>query len=520
MKRRTLLRAGLAAPLSLGLIGPARWALGQASFSNTPFTLGVAAGSPTVDGFVIWTRLAPAPLEGGGMPDALINLRWELASDADFREPLRTGWVLTRPELAHSAHVELSGLEPGRSYWYRFTLGSWVSPIGRAATLPAADSMPSRLRVAFASCQHFEEGHFGAYRHMYRDAPDWVIFLGDYIYEYGGRPSRVRRHTGGEARTLADYRNRHAQYKTDPDLQRMHAAAPWLLTWDDHEVANDYARDQSGDMSPEFPSRRAAAYQAYYEHMPLRHAAWRAGGSELRLYGSHAFGRLAHVHLLDCRQYRSHQACPRPGRGGGQVVVANHCAELNTPSRSFLGHEQEAWLERALAESGAVWDVLGQSTLLSPAAIATAGDRRVWTDGWDGYPAARARLLGWLAARPERNAIVLGGDVHSAWAADLKKDFGQAGARAIASEFCGTSVTSRSRLTREMVAVILRDNPHLHFADPEHRGYAILDIDRARAQVTFRGLENVADPDTAVRTLARFEVRAGTPGTRRADVVG
>lgn len=200
--------------------------------------------------------------------------------------------------------------------------------------------------------------------------------------------------------------------------------------------------------------------------------------------------------------------------------MEGNCTELKTPSRSFLGHEQEAWLERALTESGAVWDVLGQSTLLSPASIAAAGGRRVWTDGWDGYPAARARLLGWLAARSDRNAIVLGGDVHSAWVADLKKDFGQTGARAIASEFCGTSITSRSHLTREMVAVILRDNPHLQFADPEHRGYAILDIDRARAQVIFRGLDNVADPDTAVRTLARFEVRTGTPGARRVDVDG
>ena len=317
-------------------------------------------------------------------------------------------------------HVEVAGLAPGRPYWYRFRLGGDVSRIGRAMTAPRAGAPLDLMRFAFTSCQHWEQGYFTAYRHMVADRPDLIIHLGDYIYEVGNwtkKPS-VRKHGSGEPKTLADYRNRYALYRTDPDLQAAHAWCPWLVTWDDHEVDNDYAGDQSERLDDPaiFLRRRAAAYQAFYEHMPLR-AESRPRGPHMQLYRRRAFGDLATFHMTDARQYRSDQACRPKNYGGGTGIV--DCAERWAPERSVFGKTQEAWLHSGLASSGTRWNVLAQATLMASLHRPTKDGRTIyWSDGWDGYAAARARLLKFIGTNSVRNPVIIGGDIHSFWVTD------------------------------------------------------------------------------------------------------
>jgi len=320
------------------------------TFTAYPFSLGVASGAPRPTSVVLWTRLAPEPLNGGGLGDETIPVRWEVAHDERFAQLAQSGSVNAVPARAHSVHVEVTGLEPARAYFYRFMAGAEVSPTGRTRTAPAATATPQRLRFAFASCQNFEHGFYAAHRHLADEDLELMVFLGDYIYESTSPVPRARRHVGGEARTLAEYRTRHAQYKTDPDLQRLHAAVPWLVTWDDHEVDNNYARDRSENLDPQFSRRRAAAYQAYFEHMPLPEVA-RPVGTAMQLRARYDMGTLARFHVLDGRQHRTPQACPRPGRGGSNVVD-RRCRELFAASRTMLGTAQERWLGDGGRKSG------------------------------------------------------------------------------------------------------------------------------------------------------------------------
>jgi alkaline phosphatase D len=307
--RRSLLAAGLGLAAAGWLRArPARAA--EIAFAGDPFTLGIASGYPEPGAAVLWTRLAPEPLvPGGGMPAAPVAVDWEVGSDEALRTIVRRGTAYATPDWAHSVHVEVTGLEPARDYWYRFTSGGARSAIGRTRTAPAPGTMPPRLTLGVASCQHYEQGHYAAYRAVAADALDAVVHVGDYIYE--GRGTRgVRTHDAPECHTLEDYRQRYAIYKSDPLLKAAHAASPWLLVSDDHEVANDYAAEHSSqDDPPElFLARRAAAYQAYYEHLPLPRRLVPFAGRQ-RLHTSRAFGELANVLLLDGRQYRSPQAC-------------------------------------------------------------------------------------------------------------------------------------------------------------------------------------------------------------------
>jgi alkaline phosphatase D len=487
-------------------------AIARPRFTGFPFSLGVASGSPGADGVVLWTRLAPEPLNGGGMTGESVEVGWEVAADRAFRQILRSGRSAALAEHGHSVHVEVDGLLPGRDYWYRFHAGAEQSPVGHTRTLPAADALPRRLRFAFCSCQNFEHGYYGAYRHMAEEDLDLVLHLGDYIYESNWGSDPVRRHAGPEPRTLVEYRNRHAQYKTDRDLQRMHAAAPWLLTWDDHEVDNDYANDRAEDLDPGFLARRAAAYLAYFEHMPLRGLARpREGG--MRLYDRCDFGRLARFHVLDDRQYRSHQACPKPGRGGANVV--SDCAELFDPGRSLLGFEQEGWLDAGLRSSPARWDVIAQQTLMARVDGQRGEGEKFWTDGWDGYPAARARLLGQIARREAGNAVVVGGDLHANWVCDLKQDFLDPAAPVIATEFVGTSIASFGR-PQSAIDEVLPENPHVRLAETTRRGYTVMEIEAARCSVKLRVVDDAADPATGISTRANFIVESGRPGAQRA----
>lgn len=487
-------------------------------FSNAPFALGVASGYPNQNGFVIWTRLVVDPtLPNGGVDPVRTRINWEVARDDKMKDIAASGFDFLVPAWAHSTHIEVEGLEPDRPYWYRFNLGAAESPIGRTRTAPRARDVPSRFRFAFASCQHYEQGYFGAYRHMVADDLDLIVFLGDYIYGKHAAKDAVRSHNSSEPKTLSRYRVRHALYKTDPDLQAAHAAYPWLCTWDDHEVANDYAGDQPEDDVPlvEFVTRRLVAYKAYYEHMPLRHR-MRPTADGMRLYAQMGWGDLARFFILDGRQYRSPQACPRPDRkGGANTVDVQACPQLFSPERTMLGGRQEGWLATALELTPARWNVLAQQTMMAQHDQQPGPGRQAWTDGWDGYPVARKTLLDFLAAKKTPNPVVIGGDTHAFYVSDLKPDFDQPKSPVVASEFVGTSITAASSWPPERVAQMLPDNPHIKFADNRHRGYVRVEVTPQQWRADLRAMESVQKPDAACSTLASFVVEDGRPGPRR-----
>jgi alkaline phosphatase D len=513
--RRSLLQLAAA---SAGTLWLARSAWSQPRLSANPFTLGVASGSPTHDSVVLWTRLLAAGwFESLGTQP--ITVRWEIAHDEQFRRIAQSGQAQALAGLGHSVHVEAAGLEPDRWYFYRFMTPDWVSVTGRTRTFPAADAMVQKLRLAYASCQRWEHGFYGAYRHMREENLDAVLFLGDYIYEYPISGNPVRVHGGGWALTLDDYRKRHALHKSDPDLQAMHAACPWLLTWDDHEVQNDYAGPVAGENGPlvdSFAARRAAAYQAYYEHMPVcasaltQAAAGLLAGAEFRLYSQHRFGRLANIVLLDNRQYRDPHVCARGGGPGSGFVNPADCAAWNDPARSLLGAPQEQWLDHALAGSGQGWSVIGQQTLFGRRDGRPGPDESLWNDGWDGYGAARGRFTQSLQRQRVANAVLLGGDVHENWVGQVKADYARADSPSVGVEFCGTSITSRSG-GNGRVAERLAENPHFVFADAQSRGYGVAEFTPGQLTTTLRVIDDATRADTGIRTLARFNVQAGRP---------
>jgi alkaline phosphatase D len=515
--RRRILQAAAAAAAAVWLPQAAR---GEPS--HDPFALGVASGSPTHDALVLWTRLigpALAPLAGGP-----VAVRWELAQDEGFSRIVQRGEAMALPQLAHSVHVEVQGLAPDRWYWYRFLAGGAASRTGRTRTFPAPDAPAQRLRLAYASCQRWDHGYFGAYRHMREEEVDAVLFLGDSIYEYPAARGAVRVPPGGWVLTLDEYRQRHALHRTDPDLQAMHATCPWLVTWDDHEVQNDYAGQHAGYSGPpvaDFLARRAAAYRAFYEHMPLRAdvltraLAGLAGGAELRLYSHARFGRLATIALLDDRQYRDAQACTRGGRPGSGTIDPAQCPAWSDPARTLLGAIQERWLDAQFARAGEQWNVIAQQTLFGRRELRAGAVRSLWNDGWDGYPAARGRLLDSLQRHRVANPVFLGGDMHENWVGHVLADAERPGSDAVGVEFCGTSITSRSSSTPDQVAAWLAANPHFVFADAQRRGYGVCEFTASRLTTTLRVVDDVTRPDPSIATLATFEVAAGRPRVER-----
>lgn len=506
LRRRLLLAGG--GLLAFNACTPSLRVRAAPVFTTDPFTLGVASGDPQPDGFVLWTRLAPDPLNGGGMPPQPVAVHWEVADDENFARVLAAGTDIALPEWAHSVHVEVAGLAPDRRYCYRFRCGEAISPVGHVRTAPAHGSRPAALRLAYASCQHYEAGYYGAYRHLAEDRPDLVLHLGDYIYETSLREP-LRRHEAGEPQTLEQYRNRYACYKRDRDLQAAHAACAWLCTWDDHEVDNDYAglHDQDGSPPDSFAVRRAAAYQAYWEHLPLRLAS-RPQQGRMRLHRHLRYGDLLDLYLLDTRQYRDDQACAAAGKGGGQVLT--DCAALADPARSMLGNAQEAWLQQQLADSRAHWNLVAQPMLMAPLDQSPGAPFGSWSDGWDGYPAARRRLLDGLARTS--NPVVIGGDIHSYWANEIALEPGQA---PIATEFVGTSISSGG-VPYDRFAALLPENPQVRFFDSRARGYVLCELARERLDVAFRAVHEVRDPATAAHTLARFAVETGHARVLRA----
>lgn len=518
MPRSSSRRCFLQAAGALALVGaviPGAASAARLRLPASAFTLGVASGYPQPDGVVLWTRLAPKPLEpGGGMPQAIVPVRWEVAEDEGFRRIVHKGQAYAVPEWAHAVHVEVDGLLPSRWYWYRFIAAGEVSPVGRTRTAPAAGETLERMRFAFASCQQYEQGYYAAYRHLQRDELDLIVHLGDYIYESSWGKELVRRHNAPEPHTLEDYRIRYALYRSDPDLQAAHAHCPWLVTWDDHEVDNDYAADRSEDDDERawFLLRRAAAYRAYFEHMPLRRTMLPLG-PHMRLHSHLAWGGLASFYLLDDRQYRAYQPCPRPGRGGANMV--EECAERLDPSRSLLGLAQERWLEARLSASQAKWNVIAQQTLMAQIDVKPGEGQRFWTDGWDGYPASRQRLLDHLAQHKVANPVCIGGDLHSFWVTDLKRDANDPQSATVATEFVGTSISSQGRSQSE-IDKRLPDNPHVRYANSQHRGYTRAEISRRGFTADLRALKDVRDRESPCSTLASFVVEHGKPGAQRA----
>lgn len=508
--RRALLRGALRLALAaFGATPMLGRAQAPARLSSDPFALGVASGFPLPDSIVLWTRLAPDPRAAdGGLDPQPIAVHWEVAEDEGFGRIVRSGTALALPQRAHAVHVEVPGLAPRRWYWYRFRTGDATSPTGRTLTAPATGAPLDALRFAVCSCQHYEYGHFGALRHLADESPELIVHLGDYIYESRARADPVRSHWSGEPKSLPGYRQRWAQYKTDPDLQRAHAVAPWLYTWDDHEVDNDYAGDRDRDLSGDFLVRRAAAYRACFEHMPLRALA-APQGPDMRMYGRWAFGDLAEFFVLDARQYRSPQACPRPGRGGANVV--EHCEGMGNPARSMLGAAQERWLADGLGGARRRWNFVAQQTLLAHADSLPGPGERLWTDGWSGYPAARARLIAALADPRVRNPVVLSGDVHAHYVCDIGADAVDAASPLVATEFCGTSISSPS-LAQSQIDAIRAENPRIRLADGTRRGYLSVTLGRERCTTALRVVDDARDPATAVSTRASFVVEDGRPG--------
>lgn len=517
-RRTFLVTAGLVAG---AVTVPSRAAAHAAPRSRSlpadPFTLGVASGDPDHDGFVLWTRLALQPLaeDGlGGMPSRTLPVRWEVATDERFRHIVRRGSAVARPEAAHSVHVELNGLQPGRDYWYRFRVERYISPVGRTRTAPRPGTFGPALTMAFASCSNYEHGYFTAYRRLAEEDPDLVLHLGDYQYEYrkdtyvapGGNP---RDHEGPETETLADYRRRHAQYKTDPDLQAAHAAAPWLVVWDDHELDNNWAGEtpeRPEIPQPNFPERRAAAFRAYYENMPLRRTSV-PRGIDMQLYRRIRWGRLATFHMLDTRQYRDDQAC-----GDGYRA----CPAASDPERSITGPEQEKWLLKGFRVSKARWDVIGQQVFFAQR-DSDAGPLKVTSmDAWDGYVASRERITkGWVEAGV-RNPVVLTGDVHAHWAGDLKLDYDDPDSPTVGSELVCTSITSGGDGGDSDPAdhPFLQINPHLRFYNNQ-RGYVLTKITKKKLTAHFKVLPYVHAPGAPVHTKATFVIEDRVPGVQQ-----
>ena len=498
-RRRLLLQGGAALTF-------APWLLRHALAADVPrFALGIASGQPRADGVVLWTRLT-----GAGLPERA-TVQWEVARDEAFTDIAARGEETAEATWAHSVHAEPAGLAPARWYWYRFTALGQQSPVGRTRTAPAPDAIAPSLNFVIASCQRYDVGHYAAWRHVAAETLDLVVFLGDYIYEYGARPSPVRPLEGGHVRTLEQYRARYATHKSDPALQAAHAAAPWLMVWDDHEVANDYASLQGQELETDFKAQRAAAYRAYWEHMPFPKSA-RPIDADMRITGRLDWGRLARVHLLDDRQYRDPQACPKPGRGGSNTVALKDCPEFLDPKRSLLGGAQEQWLAEGW-DTTRPWNLLAQQTLMARFSWTDplSGAGTYWTDGWDGYPAARQRLLDGVARRKLPGVVVFGGDVHANYVADLKADYDDPAAKVVASEFCGTSISSLG-MAQSRVDAARAFNSHIHYGRSDQRGYMRFTLDAKQLQAQLRVVDNALDPASGITTAARFVVDARKAG--------
>ncbi|MFC0601431.1 alkaline phosphatase D family protein [Streptomyces palmae] len=487
------------------------------ALDEDPFTLGVASGDPLPDSVVLWTRLAPRPYEPGhGLPaSGAVRVHWEIAHDQRFSRRVRRGTAPAYAAFDHTVHVDVGGLEADRVYWYRFRVGNWISPAGRTRTTPARGSRVSEGRFGLTSCQAYHDGYFTALGHLADEELDAVFHVGDYLYEYAvNATGGARKYTdrtlpdwfNRETVTLDEYRLRYALYKTDPDLQAAHAAFPWYVTWDDHETENNYAgdTDEHGSPTEDFLVRRAAAYRAYWENMPLR-LPQQPVGPDMRLYRRFHYGRLAQFDILDTRQYRSDQAY-----GDGWQYPG---PESEDPARTLTGATQERWLLDGFRRSTATWNVLPQQVTFSRRKNTTAARSKLAMDAWDGYPASRERILAGVEQAGLDNFVVLTGDVHVSYAMDIKRDFDAPDSRTVGVEFVGTSVSSGKDGAEKPSnwATYLAANPHMKFYNGL-RGYSVVTLDGSQARADYRTVPYISAPDAPVSTAASFATESGNPG--------
>jgi alkaline phosphatase D len=477
--------------------------------------LGVASGEPVPDGFVIWTKVAPKPLERGrGMPNRAVEVEWTVATDERMRQVAQKGTVIAHPELGHAVHVEVSGLQPARDYFYQFAIGTEPSRIGRSRTLPANGSQVARLRFAVAGCQRYEDGFFTAFRHIASERFDFVFHYGDYIYEYralraGERSVPIVRPMPGEpdeCYTLDEYRHRYSLHQLDPDLQAAHASAPFVMSYDDHEVHNNFAGDTTDEKTPPelFLLRRAAAFQAWYEHLPLRRAQM-PRGPDIVAYRRFAVGDLLTANVLDTRLFRSPQAC-----ADGPRIRAG-CAEALEPNRTMLGNTQERWLYDSFGSVKSRWTLLAQQVMVArndrnpdPNVFAPSLDK------WDGAVAARDRLFAAVESAKLRNLVVVTGDVHQNWAAELKKNFADENSATLGVEFVATSISSLGDGfdINDRVRALLQQDPHMKFFNGQ-RGYVRHIVTPERWQADYQVLDKVSAQDGRLSTRKSLVVEYG-----------
>ncbi len=522
-RRKFLLGAGGLA-LFTGLSRADRvWAVPR--FSVHPFALGVASGDPSPDGFVIWTRLAPAPLEEhGGMPMLAVPVRWEVAEDDRFNRIVRSGEELARPELGHSLHVELSGLQSARPYFYRFRVdGADASAVGTVKTAPAPGDDVRRVRLAVAGCQAYYQGWYGAYGFLAQEPDlDAVFHYGDYIYEgpagrnkaaypvwdAAGNIATERDHFGDEIYTLDDYRRRYGQYKSDPDLQAAHAAAAFIMSFDDHEIDNDWGGEWDQDRTPPevFALRKYVAMQAWYENLPVRRSMVPRAGDGVRYFRRLDYGRLLRMHVLDTRSHRTNQIC--------NDVLSPKCRHVPDRPSSILGMEQESWLGQGLRNE-ARWNLLAQQVFVMPlkARQADGGDAPTFVDKWDGYPGSRQRLAGMIAERNLTNVVIATGDAHMNAIGEVPLRDEERGGPAIATEFLATSISSNGDgglLSSNVKRFLDADNPFLKLAD-NLRGYHLHEITPDAWRADVKVMDQVQRKGGQLTTRARFVVEPHAP---------
>ena len=478
--------------------------LHTARLPSDPFTLGIASGDPLADRVVLWTRLAPDPLaeDGlGAMPADPVDVVWEVAhADGSFSSPLRSGVATALPEDAHAIHVDVDGLDPATSYRYRFQVGEFTSPVGTTKTL--ADGSPSNFRLAVVNCQWLETGAYGAYRNLLAEDVDLVLHLGDYIYEYAGIEGPRMAQPGRPVVSLTDYRLRYASYKLDAELAAAHARFPFSLTWDDHEVANNYM----GDVLPEDPSpaaardRKAAAYRAWWEHQPVRFDP--PDGSDLTIDRTITIGDLARIVVLDERQ----DSDPVPCRGEPTAVDDFGDCAARSEDRTRLGSAQEERAGEALAADGVTWNLLGNPVVLAGVDAGT-DTSAYYLDTWDGFPAARLRLIEQLAA--STNPVVLTGDYHAGMTLDVHATPFDQSTPVVAPEFMAPPISSPL-----FADPVRARTPQLRQQLNGH-GYLMVDVAPDELTATFRILDDVSAVDSPIRDAAVWTVAPGDPVARQ-----
>lgn len=504
--------------LALSLIPAEHVLAAQPNLGANPFTLGVAAGDPRPESIVLWTRLAPEPLYGGGMPGRPVQVPWRVARDPEMRQVVAEGVATAMPELAHSVHVEVEGLLPGADYFYQFSYRSDESTVGHFRT-PVPEFRPLRsMDFAIATCQAWTDGYFTVLRDIARQDVDVVFHLGDYTYEYDPRQNvrgiALPHRFAGETVTLTRYRDQHALYKTDADLQAAHAAHAFVVIWDDHEVQNDYSGKFPEYMNmpvEEFIARRANAYQAYYEHMPIRKLP-RGPLNKLNIHRRLRFGDLAEFTMLDTRQYRTDNPC-----GDGEQ---QRCAASFDPASTMLGTGQEKWAIDGFAASRARWNFIVQGVLVAELDHDGDAGELFWQDAWDGYPGARERMLQAVQQTRLANPVVLTGDWHSTFVNDLKLDFKNEGSPVMGTEFVTPAVTSGGDGTPygPYYAPMIPFNPHIKYFEGDKRGWFLFKLNQFGLQADLRFASKVEIPDGKVRLAERFHVESGKPGAVRLSV--